>query len=58
MTTQEFLEAHNYTPYDFEEVARLLIEVDDEEISGPAKAFLETKENLEMTLDNIGFEFG
>lgn len=59
MTTKEFLEKYNYAPYEFYEVAELLSAVtDDEDVADTAKYFLEAKENLEMVLDEIGFEPG
>lgn len=58
-TVKEFLEKYNYAPYDLEEIAELASEVtDDEDFAGAAKSFLERKQNFEMMLDNIGFEFG
>jgi hypothetical protein len=59
ITVKEFLKTYNYAPYDLTEVAEGMCSIiDDEELSGTAKVFLEIKENLEMMLDNIGFEFG
>ena len=59
MTIEEFLEKFNYAPYELYEVAELLSDVtDNKEASGIANAFLEIKENFEMILDKIGFEFG
>ena len=59
MTVKEFLEKYNYAPYTLAGVAEGVCDIiDDEELAGTAKAFLEIKENLEMMLDNIGFEFG
>ena len=59
MTVKEFLEKHNGGPYEFYEVAELLTRIkDNEEIVNAASAFLDTKKNLEMILDEIGFGFG
>ena len=60
MTTKEFLEKHNGAPYEFYEIAELLLSAitDNEDVSSTAKDFLEAKENLEMALDEIGFEPG
>ncbi len=59
MTTKEFLDRHNYSPYALYEVAELASEIaDDEDVANTAKFFLEAKENFEMALDTIGFEPG
>lgn len=59
MTTKEFLKKHNYAPYEFYKVARLVSGISDNvDASNTAKFFLEAKENLEIVLDEIGFEFG
>lgn len=59
MTTKEFLEKHNYAPYEFYEVAELASEVTDNvDLANTSEFFLEAKENLEVVLDEIGFEFG
>jgi len=59
MTTEEFLEKHNFAPYEFYEVAELVSTIsDNEDVANVAKYFLEAKENLEIVLDDIGFEFG
>lgn len=59
MTIEEFLEKFNYAPYDIEEIAELLSTISDNvDAANTAKYFLEAKENLEMVLDEIGFEPG
>lgn len=59
MTVKEFLEKHNHAPYEFYEIAELASEItDDKDLSGLATAYLEIKTDLEMTLDDIGFEIG
>ena len=59
MTVKEFLENHNYAPYEFYEIVELVSEItDNEDMMEEAKAFLDAKENLEMMLNDIGFEFG
>lgn len=59
MTVKEFLEKHNYAPYEFYEIAELLTQItDNEDLVEEAKAFLDAKENLEMILVDIGFEPG
>ena len=59
MTIKEFLEKHNYAPYEFYEIAELLTQITDGgDLTREAKAFLDAKENLEMMLNDIGFEFG
>jgi len=59
MTTKEFLEKHNYAPYEFYEIAELISEITDNvDAMNTAKYFLEAKENLEILLNEIGFEFG
>lgn len=59
MTIKEFLEKHNNAPYEFREIAELLTEItDDKDVAGTAKAYLESRENLEISLDDMGFEFG
>ena len=59
MTIKEFLDTYNYAPNDMFEIAELAVSVsDNEDFSGAAKALLEAKENIEIALDDIGFEFG
>jgi hypothetical protein len=59
MTVAEFLEKFTLAPYDLSEIAKLVSQVtDNEDIVDEAKAFLDAKENLEMMLNDIGFEFG
>ena len=59
MTRVEFLEQHNYSSSEFYEVAEIASKVtDDEDLANTSKYFLEAKENLEIVLDEIGFEFG
>jgi len=59
MILKEFLEAYNFAPYELYEVVELLSTVtDNEDVANTAKYFLEAKENLEMVLDEMGFEPG
>jgi len=63
MTIEEFLEQYNYTfcfleSYPLEEIAKALLEIDDEDLRCCAQDYLEIKDNLDMMLDEIGFEFG
>ena len=59
MTVAEFLEKHNFAPYDLLEIADLVARVtDNEDLAEEARAFLDAKGNLEMMLNDIGFEFG
>lgn len=59
MTVKEFLEKYDGAPYMLYEVAELVSEItDDTNFADSAKAFLEVKENFEIILDDIGFEFG
>ena len=59
MTKQEFLEAYNYAPYEFRKVAELLSAItDDVDTALVAKVFLDSRDDLERVLVDIGFEFG
>ncbi len=59
MKLKEWLETYNGAPYSLEEIAGTCKEIEDnDELQSLAKAFAEVKENFEMVLDDIGFEFG
>ena len=59
MTTKEFLENYNHSPYSFDEIVELLTNIsDNKSLSSLAKTYLDIKEDIEMMLDDIGFEFG
>lgn len=59
MTEEEFLTEFSYGFYSLEEIAEILqYEVDDADLIGCARNYLNARERLETALDNIGFEFG
>ena len=59
MTTKEFLENYNHSPCSFDEIVELLTNISDSKsLSSLAKTYLDIKEDIEMMLDDIEFEFG
>jgi len=65
MTIEEFFENYygsfkNYygSLCSLEEVAKVLREIDDEDLRACACNYLDAQENLEIMLDEIGFKFG
>lgn len=58
MKVEQFIEEYNYAPYSIEEVAEVLLKVEDNDIALVAKDYLEVLNELYGALDDIGFEFG
>lgn len=59
MTVEEFLEKFNSVAYDLSEIAGLAAQItDNDDLANIAKAFGEIEEDLQASLDDIGFEFG
>lgn len=59
MTLEEFLEDFNGAAYEHDEIARLAVDVsDNEDFSQAAEEFLLAKDEFEEQLANAGFMFG
>jgi len=57
MTIEEFLEQHNYAPYDDVELAQIATDVDGV-IGETAENFLNIRDEFYMLLDDIGYKRG
>lgn len=57
MIIEEFLEKHNGSPIDEEELAELIANgVDDPEMENLALDYIEALQNFRLMLDKIGYE--